>query len=158
MPAPANALIASVTDSKENLFSSSLMPLPPKFSFQERSGRINWRALMNTDLDQIVSTVDLRQLEALLQNITYAQLDREDLERLGDAHFVKLFRLSQLSIEYLIYTQNYLETMTKSLDAHYEHAQKEAVRYRDMIKAVQSEASTLKKELKIKQKTLSTYE
>jgi hypothetical protein len=46
----------------------------------------------------------LRQLEGLLQNLTYAHLDRDDLERLGDAHFVKLFRLSQLSIEYLIYT------------------------------------------------------
>jgi len=59
---------------------------------------------MNTDLDKMVREVDLRQLEGLLQNITYAHLDRDDLERLGDAHFIKLFRLSQLSIEYLIYT------------------------------------------------------
>jgi hypothetical protein len=49
---------------------------------------------MNADLDKIVSTVDLAQLESLLQNLTYANLDREDLERLGDTHFIKLFRLS----------------------------------------------------------------
>ena len=49
---------------------------------------------MNTDLDRITSEVDLRTLESLLQNITYSLLDREDLERMGDAHFVKLFRLS----------------------------------------------------------------
>ena len=53
-------LIASVTDSKDNLFSSNLMPLPPKFNFQERSGRINWRSVMNTDMDKIVRDVDLR--------------------------------------------------------------------------------------------------
>jgi zinc finger protein DZIP1 len=59
---------------------------------------------MNIDIERITTDVDLRTLETLLQNITYSLLDREDLERMGDAHFVKLFRLSQLSIEYLIYT------------------------------------------------------
>ena len=39
----SGGLIASVTDSKDNLFSSNLMPMPPKFMFQERSGRVNWR-------------------------------------------------------------------------------------------------------------------
>ena len=63
-----NGLIASVTDSKDNLFSSNLMPLPPKFNFQERSGRINWRSVLNADLDKIIRDVDLRQLETLLQN------------------------------------------------------------------------------------------
>ena len=49
---------------------------------------------MNTDVEKIISTTDLGQLESLLQNLTYANLDREDLERLGDTHFIKLFRLS----------------------------------------------------------------
>jgi hypothetical protein len=51
---------ASVRDSKENLFTSNLMPLPPKFSFQDRTGRINWRQLMNVDLDRVVKEVDLK--------------------------------------------------------------------------------------------------
>jgi hypothetical protein len=64
--AQVTSLIASVTDSKENLFSSNLMPLPPKFKFQDRQGRINWRALINTNIDQVSEQVDLRQLESLL--------------------------------------------------------------------------------------------
>ena len=56
------------------------------------------------------------------------------MERLGDAHFIKLFRLSQLSIEYLIYTQNYLETLTKSLDLHYKHSYEETGKVREHIK------------------------
>jgi len=82
----------------------------------------------------VIRDVDLRQLEQLLQNLTYAQLDREDLERMGDAHFVKLFRLAQLSIEYLIYTQNYLETMTKTLDMQYKHSYDETVSMQEKIK------------------------
>lgn len=65
-------VFASVRDSRENLFASNLMPLPPKFTFQERTGRINWRALMNTDLDKIVKEIDLKALESLLQNLTFA--------------------------------------------------------------------------------------
>jgi hypothetical protein len=42
------------------------MPLPPKFNFQARQGRINWRTIMNTDIEKIVSNVDLLQLESLL--------------------------------------------------------------------------------------------
>jgi hypothetical protein len=104
---------ASVQDSRENLFSAGLnngldTPVPPKFQFQERHGRLNWSQIMNADIETIAQQGDLRQLEALLQNITYAHLDRADMERFGDETFsnlfVKLFRLCQMSIEYLIYT------------------------------------------------------
>lgn len=147
-----------MNESRENLAFGHLMPLPPKFSFQARQGRINWRLVMNTDVEKIISTVDLVQLEQLLQNLTYANLDREDLERIGDTHFIKLFRLSQMSIEYLIYTQNYLETLTKTLDLHYKTSYEETARIRDLIKKQHTENTVLKKELRLKQKTLSTYE
>jgi hypothetical protein len=41
----------------------------------------------------------------LLRNLTYSKFDHEDIENFPDQHFVKLFKLSQLSIEYLLYTQ-----------------------------------------------------
>lgn len=56
---------ASVQDSREGLFISSLnnglnSPVPPKFQFQPRQGRINWRQIMNMDIDRIIKSVDLR--------------------------------------------------------------------------------------------------
>ena len=72
------------------------------------------------------------------------------MERIGDTHFIKLFRLSQMSIEYLIYTQNYLETLTKTLDLHYKQSYEETARIRDSIRKQQSENCVLKKELKLK--------
>jgi len=83
---------------------------------------MNWRQIMNADVDKITQTCDLRMLEQLLQNITYANLDREDMERFGDENFLKLFKLSQMSIEYLVYTQNYLECLTRTLDMQYKNA------------------------------------
>ena len=49
---------------------------------------------MNADVDKIIREVDIRSLEQLLQNITYAKLDRDDMERFGDENFLKLFKLS----------------------------------------------------------------
>ena len=77
-------MFSQVRDSKENLFASNLLPLPPKFAFQERTGRLNWRALMNLDLEKLMGDIDLKSLEVLLQNLTFACLDKEDFDRLGD--------------------------------------------------------------------------
>ena len=54
-------------------------------------------------------------MEVLLENVTYAHVSSENMMRMGDVHFGKMFRLSQLTIEYLMYTQNYLELITRSL-------------------------------------------
>jgi hypothetical protein len=57
---------SAVRDSKDNLFSSNILPAPPKFMFQERQGKINWRQIMNIDMDKVMKEVDLQQIEMLL--------------------------------------------------------------------------------------------
>jgi hypothetical protein len=94
---------------------------------------------MNTDIDKLAKKVDLVNLEAYLQNITYAKLDREEFNNMSDMHFIKLFRLSQFSIEYLIYTQNYLETLTQSLDLQYKKCYDEAMDYKKALKKKESQ-------------------
>lgn len=113
---------------------------------------------MNVDLDRLTKEVDLKQLEVLLTNITFATLDKDDLERLGDQHFLKLFRMTQLSIEYLLYTQNYLESLCKSLDIEYKSTYEKTAKTEDILRKYQSELKLMRSELKLKQKTLSTYE
>jgi len=76
--APA-VLIASVTDSKDLIFSSGKMPLPPVFEFKRKQGRIDWRLLMNTDLERVIRETDVGKIEQLLSNITFAELSFEDL-------------------------------------------------------------------------------
>lgn len=121
-------------------------------------GRINWRQLMNVDLDRVVKEIDLQTLETLLNNVTYANLDRDDLERLGDQHFVKLFRIAQLTIEYLLYTQDYFQSVNKVLDVKGREWYTQAKELETRLRAKQEEMRAMKKELKIKQKTLGTYE
>ena len=43
-----------------------MVPMAPKFQFQERRERLNWRLISDVDLDKITSEVDLRAVEGLL--------------------------------------------------------------------------------------------
>ena len=97
-------------------------------------------------------------LETLLHNVTFAHLDREDLERLGDQHFLKLFRVAQLTIEYLLYTQDYFQSVNRVLDVKGKEWYNTAKELEGKLRTKQEEMKTMKKELKIKQKTLGTYE
>jgi len=74
---------------------------------------------------------DLEKLEQLLQNLAFSKLDWSDMERMGDSHFVKLFRLAQLSIEYLVFTQNYMQTMAETLALNYQESQSATIKLRD---------------------------
>ena len=58
----------------------------------------------------------------------------------------------------MLYTQNYLESLCKALDLEYKSTYEKTAKMEDMIKKYQSELKLIRKELKLKQKTLSTYE
>ena len=80
------------------------------------------------------------------------------MDRFGDDNFLKLFKLSQMGIEYLVYTQNYLDCLTRTLDMQYKNQIESTKGIRDKIQQYNTELSNLKAENKMKQKTLSTYE
>mgnify|MGYP000937289498 CR=1 FL=1 len=98
---------------------SALMQPSGPFYFQEKKGRINWRDISRLNLGTLLEGSDFKTLETQLSNITFAKLDEEDFERFSDSTLLKLFKLSQLSLEYLMNTQNYLANQTQTLDHVY---------------------------------------
>ena len=91
----------------------------------------------------------MRAYEGLLQNIVYAKIDRDDVDRFAD-DFVRLFRLSQMCLEYLIYSQNYLECLTKALDVQYKTAYERTKHIQEEIRLKNEMIKTLKRENDIK--------
>jgi len=79
------------------------------FVFTEKTETLNWDMISQTDVNQIIQTTDVAYLETMLQNITNAQLKREDLKRFGDKNLIKLFKVGQLTLEYLLFAQNHSE-------------------------------------------------
>jgi hypothetical protein len=43
-------------------------------------------------------------MELLLQNLTFAKLEKSDIKRIKDKNIIKLLKLGQLTTEYLLYT------------------------------------------------------
>lgn len=64
------------------------------FSFQVRYGKLNWRQIIEMDIDRLIQTGDIDLLKHILENLTYAVLDRDDLSRVQDSNVVKLFKIS----------------------------------------------------------------
>lgn len=81
-----------------------------KFYFKPRRETLNWRVLLQLDVEKIMDQVDIDTLESVTKNVTFSRIDYNDLRYFNETNFVQVFRISQLIIEYLLYVQNYLST------------------------------------------------
>jgi hypothetical protein len=73
------------------------------FSFKEKTEALDWDAIARVDLDRIAQTTDIDGLESILQNVANAKLTRSDLKKFGDKNMIKLFKVGQLTTEYLLF-------------------------------------------------------
>jgi hypothetical protein len=63
------------------------------FRFTEKRGKLDWKRFEEVDLDRVLRGTDIDRLEKLLQNATYAELDKADIKRVRDKNLIKLFKL-----------------------------------------------------------------
>jgi hypothetical protein len=77
---------------------------PPLFSFSKKTQKLDWDAISKANVDEdIMIRKDMDLLEVHLGNITMAELNKNDLKVLKDKNLIKVFKLGQLSTEYLMY-------------------------------------------------------
>jgi zinc finger protein DZIP1 len=83
----------------------------------------------------------------------FSQIRKEDVDHIGNPAFSKLFKLSQLSVEYLLYAQEFLENTAKASDLEYSNLQKECGKMEEEAKNLKQKIVFQKKEHRhIKQK------
>lgn len=63
-----------------------------------------------------IRDTDLDTLERLVSCITWGDIEAEDTRHLSEASFVKIFRLAQLLLEYLLYVQDNLKYTNSVLE------------------------------------------
>lgn len=127
------------------------------FCFKQRHGKLNWSQIREVNFDEIAQTGDIDMLQTVLENATYSVLDRSDLERFGDAAVLKLFKLSQLGVEYLLYIQNTLFSQNEALQESFKSLSDSSISIQDTIKSQEKEIQQLQEELSHKRKAVSTY-
>ncbi|XP_028301427.1 zinc finger protein Dzip1-like [Gouania willdenowi] len=92
-------------------------PVMTPFKFHLRRESVDWRRIIAVDVDLVVSQVDVDMLQEHISMVTFCSLEGECCVRCRnpiDPSLMKLLRLAQLSLEWLLYSQ---EVLTHNLVA-----------------------------------------
>ncbi|XP_061321215.1 cilium assembly protein DZIP1L isoform X2 [Pezoporus flaviventris] len=85
----------------------------PPFHFQPRRISVDWRRFSAIDVERVAREVDVAVLQEHIASITFCNLDGERCPHCGqpaDPVLLKVLRMAQLSIEYLLHCQERLRT------------------------------------------------
>ena len=113
------------------------------------------RRIARIDLDAVVEDVDVDTLQAHLENITFGAIEADDLQLFSDEAFLKLFRLAQLTIEYLLNIQSTLYTNSGALEEQCKGLQEESRAALASIQNQQIAIANMKGEIRQKRRILT---
>ncbi|XP_029155518.1 zinc finger protein DZIP1 [Nylanderia fulva] len=71
--------------------------------------RVDWNRISAIDIDRLIRERDFSTIDENINNVIDYSLESEYDVKILDSNFVKLFRLAQLSVEYLLYCKQYLD-------------------------------------------------
>ncbi|XP_033957902.1 cilium assembly protein DZIP1 isoform X1 [Pseudochaenichthys georgianus] len=81
------------------------------FKFRPRRESVDWRRINAVDIDLVVSQLDVDALQEHITGVTFCSLDGERCQRCQspvDPALIKLLRLAQLTVEWLLHCQEFL--------------------------------------------------
>ncbi|GLV41613.1 DZIP1 [Carabus blaptoides fortunei] len=99
------------------------------------------------DIERIIRERDIAIVDHHIQNILEYKLDIEET-RILDPNFVKLFRLSQLAVEYLTYCKKYLDSTIAIIKQDLQKANEENTELKHDLVNYQSEIHKWRKKVK----------
>ncbi|XP_039292326.1 zinc finger protein DZIP1L isoform X2 [Nilaparvata lugens] len=118
------------------------------FNFSLYKGRVDWKKLGAVDVDRLISEKDLELLSDLLRNVTNLNLESDFDVKVLDPDFVKLFRLAQLSVDFLLHCKSYLENCLYDSQHKLNVAVKEVKSLRHICEETKYELKRAKKHLR----------
>ncbi|PNF36211.1 hypothetical protein B7P43_G09719, partial [Cryptotermes secundus] len=118
------------------------------FSFGLRRGRVDWHKIGAIDVDRLIHERDLMSLQENLISIINYNLDSEYDVKILDPNFVKLFKLAQLSVDYLMYSEQHLYNCIELEQQHSRKHMKEVEKVKRECKKKDDEIKNLKKKFK----------
>ncbi|XP_052784003.1 cilium assembly protein DZIP1L-like isoform X2 [Mya arenaria] len=124
------------------------------FAFRKRYEKIDWRRIASIDIDNVARTLDFNALQDNIMNITFCNLEGELDIRMVDPNFIKIFKLAQLSIEYLLHSQEYLTSKLSSVDGALKKSNEEHDETKASLVKLKEELAAVKKESHKRKKLL----
>ncbi|XP_078288554.1 cilium assembly protein DZIP1 isoform X1 [Panthera onca] len=136
------------------------VPLP-FFQFRPRLESVDWRRLSAIDVDKVAGAVDVLTLQENIMNITFCKLEDEKCPHCQsgvDPVLLKLIRLAQLTIEYLLHSQEFLTSQLHHLEERLRLSLADGEQSRKLLTKQAGEIKLLKEECKRRKKIISTQQ
>lgn len=121
------------------------------------SAKIKWRDIMKIDLEMIARTNDLSVLEYYLENIVYSDITEDEIQSVPEGNIVKLIKVCQFTIEYLLSSQQKLEANCRNLESQNNQLNIDNMNKEAQLKDNKDQIRTLRKEKKHTESVLLTY-
>ncbi|KAM6178251.1 cilium assembly protein DZIP1 [Rhynchocyon petersi] len=139
---------------------AALGPLP-YFQFRPRLESVDWRRLSAIDVDKVAGAVDVLTLQENIMNITFCKLEDEKCPHCQsgvDPVLLKLIRLAQLTIEYLLHSQEFLTAQLRTLEERLHQSHSDCEQGKKLLSKQAGEIKLLKEECKRRKKMISTQQ
>ncbi|XP_075865452.1 cilium assembly protein DZIP1 isoform X3 [Microcebus murinus] len=133
----------------------------PFFQFRPRLESVDWRRLSAIDVDKVAGAVDVLTLQENIMNITFCKLEDEKCPHCQsgvDPVLLKLIRLAQLTIEYLLHSQEFLTSQLRTLEERLRLSHSDGEQSKKLISKQAGEIKLLKEECKRRKKMISTQQ
>ncbi|CAF0842562.1 unnamed protein product [Didymodactylos carnosus] len=129
-----------------------------QYAFQKRNERVDWRRIAAFDVDRIAREMDFQALQENLEQITLCNIDAEVNTRAIDPNFVKLFKMAQMTIEYLLLCQDQISAQLGEVDQIKSKGFLDSEDAKRQIEKLKIELNDVKKESKKRRRMLETQQ
>lgn len=133
----------------------------PFFQFRPRLESVDWRRLSAIDVDKVAGAVDVLTLQENIMNITFCKLEDEKCPHCQsgvDPVLLKLIRLAQLSIEYLMHSQEFLTSQLHAVEERLRLSLANCEQSKELLSKQAGEIKFLKEECKRRKKMIATQQ
>ncbi|XP_051283709.1 cilium assembly protein DZIP1 isoform X4 [Dicentrarchus labrax] len=131
------------------------------FKFRPRRESVDWRRINAVDIDLVVSQLDVDALQDHISTVTFCSLDGERCQRCQspvDPALVKLLRLAQLTVEWLLHCQEFLTLNLRAAEERLAAAGREREQLLAQQKKQEEKVKMLTTELKQRKKVIRTQQ
>uniref|UniRef100_A0A4X2M4H9 Cilium assembly protein DZIP1 n=1 Tax=Vombatus ursinus TaxID=29139 RepID=A0A4X2M4H9_VOMUR len=133
----------------------------PFFQFRPRLESVDWRRLSAIDVDKVAGELDFLTLQENIMNITFCKLEDEKCHHCQsgvDPVLLKLVRLAQFTIEYLLHSQEFLTAQLQALEEKLRLALADVEQGKKLLAKQAAEMRLLKDECKRRKKMITTQQ
>ncbi|XP_041054661.1 zinc finger protein DZIP1-like [Carcharodon carcharias] len=133
----------------------------PLFKFKNRHETVNWRRINAIDVDRVANELDFVTLQENIMNITFCNMDAEKCpycQNQLDPTLLKIFRLAQFTIEYLLHSQDYLTSNLQMFEEKLQASEFGKEQIKKELSKLADEMKSQKDECKRRKQIISTQQ